>query len=674
MLIIIPILLVYVSAMTVLIWQGQAGKRLWRGRGAFRSREKYFDRICSGLYRRMKASPFTRNYVEKLSCQFRLISPCDSREIAGRTMVTFLLSGILSIIIFFILFLTNPRLINMILSAAAILILNQEVVGRMAKAFEIKLDLEIQQLLENEIHNYYVNYRVDDALYLSRDSLSPNMKSAAGQIYDLLLSDDREQALRDYYENVPNKYLREFVSLCVGVAERGDEKRNGKHMFIRNLENLYSQLEIEIDKLQRINMEFTGVILVVILPVFCIDLVKWFCISLKENMGAFYYGKTGFLIDLGLLAVNSAIYVLLHKSAEYRSFHQSAHSWLHILDRLPWIRRAMDNYSNKNASRVEALRRMLKDNGYHITPRLFILRGFLLALGVFGAGMGIAAYLAHSGREALLTADRAAVAALTSAAEERQYDKMIQTIQDYTQSYILYREKKTLKSMPEHQEGLVQLIQKDFYNKVVAEALAREIWRRAEKYETTHMSFGDLFLCIILGIGAYYLPFVLLKYGSAVSRDTAEDEVHQFNALIGMLMYDKTMTVRQLLIEMESFAVIFKQSLRNCINDYSGGDDEALERLREEEPHSAFVKIIDNLLRCDNMPIYEAFHEADTARDGYLTKRKLANEKSIRKRVTRAYVLAAVPLLLLFAYGVLPTLQASIHEITQTLEALEGTW
>jgi hypothetical protein len=152
-----------------------------------------------------------------------------------------------------------------------------------------------------------------------------------------------------------------------------------------------------------------------------------------------------------------------------------------------------------------------------------------------------------------------------------------------------------------------------------------------------------------------------------------EDEVNQFNALICMLMYVDSMTVKQILGELESFAVVFKQSLRICINDYSSGDIEALRALKEREPYNPFQRIVDNLIRCDDMPIYLAFHEIDAEREGYMTKRKLANEKSIRKRVFRAYMLAAVPLILLFAYGIVPTLISSMNEINLILEELEGT-
>ena len=668
------ILILYIIVMAVLIWQEREKKKLWTSRGSYRRKEKISDRYFSTVYRILKKVPLTRNYTEKLSCQFRLISPCDSKLIARKTVGICMVSLVAGFMILLMIFFLRPRLITLIISAFAIVLIHYEIVSGSAKAFEIRLNVELQHFIENEIHNYYVNYRVDDALYLSIENLSPNMRAAAEQIYQLLLSDDREQALSEYYENVPNKYFREFVSLCVGVAERGDEEVNGKHMFVRNMENLYSQLEIEIDKLQRLRMEFMGVMTIVILPVFCIDLVKWFFISLKDNMRTFYYGKTGFLIDIGLLCITSVIYVVMCKSAEYRTFHLASYQWLYVLERMKPIRRALDNYCDKYASKLERLRKILKNNGYNIKPRHFILRSCILAAAVFLAGIGIVNYLNYSSRRELMCAETSEMEALTSAAEKKQYEKMAEVVSDYIKQYLIKDKDGYQKAMPESFEELSIILEKEriFAGKLINEALAKEVLNRVEKYRAAHMSFPDLIICILLGIIAFFLPDILLSYSISVSKDAMEDEINQFNALIGMLMYDSSMTERRILRELESFAVVFKQSLRSCINDYSSGDIKALEKLKEEEPYPAFIRIVDNLIRCDDMPVYEAFHEVDVEREGYLAKRKLTNEKSIKKRVMRAYLLASIPLILLFVYGVLPTLLSSMNEITETIKLLEN--
>lgn len=661
--------------MTAMVLQEMQKKKLWTGRGDYRKKEKFTEAFCNKSYRALKRFPLTRDYIDKLSYQFRLISPCDSKVIARNTVVITLLFGVVSILAFFLLYIINPRLINLIITFVTIIIINYEIVGKMAKLYEVTLDIEIQHLIEHEIHNYYVKYRVDDALYLSMESLSPNMKVVASQIYQLLLSDDREHALKEYYDNVPNKYLRQFVSLCVGVAEGGDEEVNGKYMFVRNMENLYSQLEIEIEKLQRLNMEFMGVMFIVLLPLFSIDIVKWFCINLKETLKTFFYGKTGFLIDIGLLGVTTAIYITMRKSAEYISFRQSKHKWLYALDNVSFIKKALDNYCDKFASKMERLRQALKYSGYNIKPRHFILRGYLVAMLVFFVGLCVANYLNFSSKDSLLKVDVSYTATLTSAADENQYQKMAEIIGDYTKKYIFGDENGIIYEVPEDTEKIVTILENDkvFYNKLINEALAKEILQRVNKYNSIHLSFFDIFICVLIGVAAYYMPIVILKYNSTASKDARDDEVNQYNALIGMLMYNPSITVRQILIEMESYSVVFKQSIRNCINNFSAGDIKALERLKEEEPYGPFVRIVENLIRCDDMPAYEAFHEVDVEREGYLSKRKLANEKSIRKRVIRAYIFAAIPLVLLFLYGIIPTLQASMKEITDTFKALDGS-
>jgi hypothetical protein len=281
-------------------------------------------------------------------------------------------------------------------------------------------------------------------------------------------------------------------------------------------------------------------------------------------------------------------------------------------------------------------------------------------------------YLNWTGREKLLVVDDEYISTITTAADERQYAEMRTVIECYTNKLISHKQ-----GMTDIKEAeLLEQLRKEqkFSNNLINEALVNDILRRVTRYQAQHFGFWDFFLCMIVSIIAFYMPELLMKFSSRVNKDAMEDEVNQFNALISMLLYDKSMTVKQILIEMESYAIVFKQSLKICINDFSSGDRKALQQLKEDEPYPPLNRIIDNLIRCEDMPMYEAFHEVDMEREGYLSKRRLANEKSIKRRANRAYLLAAVPLLLLFAYGILPTLVSSMNEINQTLEMLGTVW
>lgn len=635
-----------------------------------RHESKSINRLILKTYRYLLNFPLTHSYIKKLSYRYRMISPCDSKTIARKTVYSCLISWTISVCAFISIYLCNRRLITLITVGIAIFVINSEVVSRIAKRHEIRILIEMQKMLADVIHYYYMEYRIDDALYRAREHLSIDMKVAVDQIYELLHSGDRDEGLREYYDNIPNKYLRTFVSLCVGIMERGDQIYDGKLLFVRNLENLQREIYIEIDKLQRLSMEFMGVILCVITPIFCIDIVKQFAISLKENMVDFYYGRQGFLLDTGLLIIIWGIYIIMHKSAEYSTFHLSNHKWLYRIDRNRFIKRAMDNFCDKNASKQERLQRELRNSGNNIRARHFVLRSFLIAFSIFILSIGTTLYLHKCSRRQVITVNVHEMETLTSAAKATQYEAMADTIEAYTRKYI-----EEASTVPNKNEDLISIFQKDgiFYNPLISEVLAENILYRVKKYHSEYISFLDLLVCLCISLISYYIPKIILRYGSSVSQDAMEDEVNQFNALIGMLMYNETITVKQILVEMESFAIVFKQSIRICIDNYASGDMVALNELKEREPYEHFRRIIDNLILCDAMPISQAFAEIQLDKDGYMSKRKLSNEKSIRKRVIRAYILAALPFFLLFAYGLMPALISAMRELNQLLSEIENT-
>ena len=637
---------------------------------------KRMDQFFISVYQGLSAVPMIKRYMEKISYRYRFISPCDSVLIARRSVVSCTLSWFLCGITFWFVYLRSPSLNTIIIAVIGIYAVDSIVVGSLTKHYKVRILEEMEEkLLANVIHNYYVNYRVDDAVYRSMDFLSLDMKVAATQIYELLLADEKESALQEYYENVPNKYLRAFVSQCMTIMERGDEEINGKRLFIRNIECLQREINIEVEKMKKLNMEFAGVLIAVVAPIFFIDFIKHFAVNMKENMAPFYFGKLGFLCDIGIILLTLCVYTVMKKSAEFMTFHHSTYVLLHRMDHIPVIKKAMDNYTDKYASRQERLKRELRDSGSNITPRLFVLRSFLIAGMVLVLGIGVTNYMHYQSRADLLTADTKEMEVLTSAAKNDQYETMGQAVEQYTRKYVLGKGKEEKKKTPETVEEMTEILRKDgnFYNNLVNEALAKEILTRITKYRNEYFSFMDLLICLLLSIFSYYLPLLLMKYNSAASKDAMEDEVNQFNASISMLMYNDGITVKQLLEEMESFAMVFKQSLRICLNNYGSGDMEALEELMEREPYEPFVRIVENLMRCDDMPVDQAFHEIDTDRDGYLSKRKLANEKSIKKRVRRAMLLAMIPLLLLLAYGVFPPLSSSMNEINLMMGELNSS-
>lgn len=643
-------------------------KRMWEG--TQNRKGKFTERVYKTIYKSLLKNPLTRSYMEKVSYHFCMISPSDSEEIAKKSIITCVISWSLCLFAFFGIYVLNFRLINLIISGVTIVLINLEAVARMAKHYKLKSYEETMMMLEDIIHFYYTEHRVDDAIYQARDCLSKNMKYVANQIYQLLLSENKEDEIREFNENVPNRFLRALVNQCVIAMEMGEQEVSGKILFIRNLENLQKELDIEIEKMKELDMVFMGVILCITSPIFFIELSKQFAVYLKNDMNAFYYGEQGFLCDIALLTLISFTYFIMRKNAEYITVRQSEHQWLFALDKIPLLHKVMDNYCDKYASKMEQLKRTLRNSGYNIRPRHFVLRSFLISFLVFCISIGTIYYLHDLSRKQERKAEKSEVELLSSAADESQYENMGNLIEAYVAKYI---EKQTTSKISK--DEIAKELDQDgtIVNKLIKEALADDIVRRINNYRNEYFSLGDLLLSLILSVIACYLPSIVIYYNSSASKDAMEDEVNQFNATIGMLMYFDSMTILQILEELESYSVIFRESIRICINDYGSSDTKALEEMKEREPFEPFRRIIDNFMRCDDMPIYEAFHELDMDRDGYISRRKLANKKSIKKRAFRAFLLGVLPWFALISYCIAPPLIASMRDLDVLTEELNNS-
>ena len=149
-----------------------------------------------------------------------------------------------------------------------------------------------------------------------------------------------------------------------------------------------------------------------------------------------------------------------------------------------------------------------------------------------------------------------------------------------------------------------------------------------------------------------------------------EDEVNQFNSIIYMLMYIEHMAVKDILIELEIFATIFKKSLQECLNEYNTGDIEALEKMKEKETYEPFRRMVDNFIRCDIIPIDKAFDEVSSDRENYHDRRKQENEISVQKRLNIAKPISFIPAILVIAYLTIPLMWASIQELAGFSETM----
>lgn len=617
--------------------------------------EKPQKDIYRRLYHFFRRRTLTAGRIEQVRRMYELMYPGDEEDIQKKTVGTVSLTwGICLIAVGFI-FLLHPSFNNAAVALLLVFVLNTEIVSHLIAATEQKILEEMALFLSNVRHSFYINQMVDDAILLALQETSGiEMKTHANKIYEVISSCDLKTSVTAYNATMHNRYMKMFLSLCVNVMEYGDKDVNGQKLFTANLDNLKKEINNEIIKVKKIRYKFAGLTFVAIAVCVPIDGIKAYGLSMLPEMDSFYNGSYGIIYVTFTLITAFVVYLMNNNLKETKRPMAKDYSGLKLLEKIKVIRNAQDNYIEKNYSRMMKIKDILKRIGENISPRQFLLKRMIYAVLACGSSILFLFYL-HEVNRHNLTDKVIELPESIIAVNETQAGLIKDAILLQVEIHL------------EEQNPVEQIILKEvtglgtFYSANINEGIAKEVVRRIHLYYEEYFMWYELLISIGIGILAFFIPYWLLLYQRSIQEMNMEDEVSQLNSIIFMLMYSNHITVKDLLEEMELFAVVFKQTIQECINDYNSGDLEALERMKEREAFGPFKRLVSNLIRCDNMAIYMAFDEIAADRENYHERRKLENEISVQKRSDRAQLQSYLPAVLVLIYLILPMIVTGIE-------------
>jgi hypothetical protein len=606
-------------------------------------------------YRFLKSFFLTRNFIVKVSRQYENLYPGDTRMIAARTMKVFTASAVLCLAEVFFIFLMKPKLHNAVLALLLVYVINNEVINRQVSITEIRLLEQMVIFISNVRHNYHVNRMVDDAIASSLEGVSYEMKIHANMLFKIVTSNNIKEEVSRYNAATNNKYLKLLLSLCSSVIEFDDKKVNTQLLFTSNLEHLIKEINIEILKLKKLKYVFSGTIFVTIAVCIPVDAIQSFGISIAPELESFYSGKDGILFVSIIFLSSIMVYLLINNLKETRSDLPRSNHYLHSIEKISFIKEALDNYTEKNYGRMMVIRDTLKRVGETISPRQLVLKRMIFAGITFLSCIGLVFFMHYSNLENI-TKKVTNIDTMLNMNGRAQKGMVEEAILQYVKCF---REEQCT------EKEILDRISKDgiFSNKNIAEAVSKEVYTRIHKIHSEYFHWYELIACFAAAQIAYGAPYLMLKYKKRILKMSMEDEVNQFNSIIYMLIYIDHMTVKTILEQLELFAVVFKQSIQECINEYNSGELLALNKMKEKENFGPFKRLVDNLIRCDLVSMETAFDEIVTDRENYYDRRKLENEISIQRRADIAKPLSFIPAVLVTVYLLLPLLIASLQEL-----------
>ena len=612
------------------------------------------DVIYQKLYIFYLKTPFIKRYLMKLRRRLEIINIDDeylTRMQTARILTrTFLV--IIPLTIAIVVLTKNNTLLMCILLIFEIFLLDTFIDGRVDKIDNNLLKQQINFFSEIR-HAYHEFNMVEEAIYqTAQDDENPEMARQAEKIYEVLISDDPEGELEKYYDVAPNAYLKEF----------GDRKVDGASLYLKNLNNITQEMQLEILKRDKLDYVFQSLSVIAIVPMLCLEPIKNWAISQFSFVESFYNGKNGMFVQILILIATFVCYILTRKLKDNGSTKMNTKNtenpWQEKLYRIKPIKSLVDLFVPKEGTKESRkIKTIMKEAASKDKIQWLYINRILLCIVAFVVSVVFFWQLHRITINNVYTDPTTTfdIIGEMSSKDKKKAEEL--TLSD--NEYIKYFKGKQNLVQDDIEKAMKKgNVNKDYIDKKDEEitTAASRIMGKIKTVNTEYLSWLEVLGGIIVAMVAYMAPLWLLKFQKRMRQMEMEDEVMQFQTIILMLMRIERVNVEIILEWLERYSNIFKDPISKCVNDYESGPWEALEAMKDEVTYQEFIRIIESLQAAvEKIPIKDAFDELDTERDYYQSKRKESNERLISKKGMIGKVIGFAPMVMLFVgYLIIP--------------------
>lgn len=662
-------LLLIISSLLMALLVNKARKQLQEKKenSLFLPEKRMNGKSLGKLYDVMIQWPVTRQFTKKLTEQYKIIFPEDLHEIKKQTTKTILLIAILDTVLFFLLFVLRPSLIQAITTITWIYIANNQSLYLLLEKYEIKLDTQSTENFDMVNNHYQEHGMIDDAVYQALETSAHPISLHMQKIHEVLISEIPEEEVQEYHDIAPNRFLKIFTSLCVLIMKFGDRKIGKKTVFLMNLGNLKRELQMEINRKKSARWLFSGLTFIIIMPINFLEEIKKWAIGCFSNLAEYYNGAFGIAIVVMIFVFTIGGFQLINKLKDTGKIEKKNYLILDWLSTHKPFRYTIDNMIEKNYGRMNKLRILLKCSGEVITVRQFLVKKILYGILTFLACLVILFSIHVQKRDNYLHNVESVnnySSMMSQTQEEEMKDLIVKFVSMYKHSNITQEDiaDKLIR------EGAIK-------SKALATLTAQEVVKRVKLYQNEYFRWYELVFSILFSILAYHSPYIVLRVMKKAREKVMEDEVIKFYSIISMLKYIDRMTVQTVLEWMETFAVVFKESIQKCLNDLQEGDMEALEQLKRDEPFKPFIRLIDSIQMCDKLPMEMAFDQIEADREAYQENRKLENEIFTKDKSEIATIIAWIPLAITIGfYLIIPWIVEGLNNFFIQMDQMKSLY
>ena len=627
--------------------------------------------------------PFIKRYLLKVRRRLEIINIDDeylTRKQSAKILTNTILI-ILPITIAIILLTKNNYLVLSFLLIFEIFMIDTFMDGMVDK-IDNKLLKEQIDFFSEIRHAYHEFNMVEEAIYqVAQDDEAPEMSRQAEKIYEVLISDDPESELEKYYDVAPNSYLKEFAGVSYLTKEFGDRKVEGASLYLKNLNNITQEMQLEILKRDKLDYVFQSLSLISIVPILALEPIKNWAISQFSFTASFYNGKLGMIIQILILILTFVCYLLIRKLKDNGSTNISTKNtenpWQSKLYKIPFVKKFVDLFiPNEGTKEYRRLKDNLKAAASKDKIEWLYINRILLCVITFVASVVVIGQLHRIAINNVYTEPTMDFNIIGQMNDKDRMQAMELTESD--NEYIRHYKGNTQVTA----DDIFTIMQRGTVNDDYIDSEDAEIETAAERVlskiktvNSENMQWFEILIAMVLAIIAYNAPVWMLKFQAKMRQLEMEDEVMQFQTIILMLMRIERVNVEIILEWLERYANFFKEPISKCVNNYESGPWEALEQLKEDVSYQPFIRIIESLQAAvEKIPIADAFDELDTERDYYQARRKESNDRLISKKGMIGRGIGFAPMVILFVgYLIIPLVFIGLTSMSTSMNSMKSS-
>ncbi len=636
------------------------------------------DVFYQKLYIKFQKAPFIKRYLYKIRRRLEInnlddeyLTRMQTAKIIFRALilVTLLTIGVVVV--------THNNLLLM----GIILIFELFIIDTLTDSMVDKIDnnLLLQQIdfFASLRHSYHETNMVGEAIYVTaQDTDAVEVSRQAEKIFEILNSSDPETELEKYYDVAPNNYLKEFAGISFLTQEFGDRKVNGESLYLKNLENITQEMQLEILKRDKLDYTFKSISVISIVPVLFLEPLKNWATSNFGFTVAFYEGKSGMLVQLGVILLTIISYILIRKlkdNGSVKRVEDTQNPWQEKLYKNKLIKKVIDMFIPKQHTAQERKeKKLLQDAASKQKLHwLYVSRLTMSILAFIGAIITIIAL--HAIQVNFQYTNPTSDYDLIGTAEGSELKKAKATTE--RQNKVLDKLRGPGKTVNDKEIKKVMSKIKDYDDKSDTDIKKeiKQIKKKLNIINKEYISWVEILIAFVVGYLGYMAPYLIIKFQVKLRVMEMEDEVMQYQVIILMLMRLERVDVEMILEWLDRYADIFKEQISKCLNNYESGAYEALEEMKEEVTYQEFIRIIESLQSAvEKVPIKEAFEELESDRDYYRDKRKETNARLIDKKGRIGKAVGFAPMVVMFVgYLIFPLMYIGMTSMSSVFTSLQ---